>query len=108
MSLSGALRPGERMTAAELAREPRMLHVVAWFGGEAAGSSGRQDSRDYPRRLTRDEADSWREGWREGRRVRVCHSWHGFLTCLDDHPATLAPPGFTGWHDRVDTPRSRP
>lgn len=91
MSLSGVLGPRERLTAAELAREPRMLHVVAWFGGNAAGESGRPDPFTYARRLTRDEAAAWREGWREGRALRVCHSWHGFLPCPGDHPSTLSP-----------------
>lgn len=84
-----------RLTAAELAREPRSLGVIAWFDGEAQGSTGRHHTRfTYPRRLTRGEETCWREGFAEGRRERVCHSWHGFIPCDGTHPITVNPEPF--------------
>lgn len=83
----------DRLTAEELAREPRLLHVVAWFDGNARGGNPNARKADFPRRLTRGEATSWRQGFGEGRRERVCHSWHGFIPCPGDHPLTLAPAG---------------
>ena len=86
MALSGV---AQRLTAAEIAREPRSLAVVAWFAGNAAGEAGRPSPWTAPRRLTREEEESWREGWREGRALRVCLAWHGFNPCDGDHPPTL-------------------
>ena len=80
-----------RLTAAERAREPRHLHVVAWFDGNARGGNPSARPADFPRRLTTDEAKSWREGFTDGWRERVCHSWHGFIPCPGDHPRTIAP-----------------
>lgn len=94
MSLSGVAR---RLTAAERAREPRHLHVIAWFDGNARAHNPQAKPTDYPRRLTPDEAASWREGWADGWRERTCHSWHGFGPCSGDHPPTLAPPDHDPW-----------
>jgi hypothetical protein len=76
--------PG-RLTKAEVAREPRMLHVLAWFDGNARGSNPNARPMDMPRRLTVDEAASWREGWMEGLAERRCHEAHGFLPCPGEH-----------------------
>lgn len=68
-----------------------MLHIVAWFDGNAAGSYGRSSGgMDFPRRLDHGEAAAWREGFMEGQRERRCHEVHGFLPCLTPgvyHPA---------------------
>jgi hypothetical protein len=83
-----------RLTAAEVAREPRMLHVVAWFDGHAQSQGGRPSP--MPRRLTTDEAAAWREGWNDGWREKTCHDAHGFVPCtqeahdLNDRDAYLA------------------
>jgi len=82
MSLSNVAR---RLTKAEIAREPRSLAVIAWFDGNAVGS-GLKSRTTYPRRLTRDEAESWREGGRDGRRARVCHARHGVVPGPGDQP----------------------
>jgi hypothetical protein len=74
--------PG-RLTKAELAREPRHLHVVAWFDGYGQASYGASPM-PMPRRLTIDEARSWREGWVEGQRERRCHDAHGFTPCREE------------------------
>ena len=73
------------VTKAELAREPRMLHVLAWFDGHSRGSNPNARPMDMPRRLTADEGREWREGWREGRRERLCHDAHGFMPCPGEH-----------------------
>lgn len=94
MSLSGVTA---RPTAGELAREPRSLGLIAYFDGYAAGSHGAGHRRfDMPRRLTRDEERHWREGFTEGRRERVCHSWHGFVPHhhVGEHPLTVCPEQF--------------
>lgn len=80
MSMSPA--PG-RLTKAELAREPRHLHVVAYYDGYMQASYG-ADPSPMPRRLTVDEARSWREGWAEGQRERRCHAAHGFTPCREE------------------------
>lgn len=80
-----------RLGAGELAREPRHLGVIAYFDGYSRGSNPKAKRSEYPRRLTRDEGASWREGFAEGRTERVCHSWHGFVPCLGDHPLTIGP-----------------
>lgn len=54
-----------RLTAGEVAREPRSLAVVAWFDGWAQGCYGAPPA-TYVRRLTPDEAAAWRDGWAEG------------------------------------------
>lgn len=64
------------LTAAELAREPRMLHVVAWFDGYGQAHGAKPSP--MPRRLTADEARSWREGWNDSKREQACHARHGF------------------------------
>ncbi len=50
------------VTAAEMAREPRMMHVVAWFDGW--GQCNGMPPMDHPRRLTAAEGREWRAGWR--------------------------------------------
>ena len=81
----------QRLTDAERAREPRSLGVVAYFDGYASGAHGHSSARLYPRRLTRDEERSWREGFAEGRAERVCHSWHSFVPHhhVGEHPLTV-------------------
>lgn len=71
-----------RLTAAERAREPRHMHVVAWFDGYGQGHGGRPV--DHPRRLTTDEAREWRAGWAEARREAACHAAHGFIPCTPE------------------------
>lgn len=88
MSLSNTT---DRLTADEKAREPRMLHVVAWFDGYSRGSNPRARGETYARRLTPSEAREWRAGFNEGRRERVCLAWHGFAPCPHDHPPTVMP-----------------
>lgn len=65
-----------RLTAAERAREPRMLHLVAWFDGYGQAHGARPV--DMPRRLTTDEAREWRDGWNASKREQACHTRHGF------------------------------
>lgn len=94
MTLRGVLARGERMTAAELACEPRSLGVVAWFDGYGKGSNPHgHRPMDMPRRLTHSEAADWREGFAEGTRERRCHDVHGFWPCLQ--PGVTHPPGET-------------
>lgn len=93
MSLTGVAR---RLTAAERAREPRSLGVIAWFDGHAQGSAsrgGRRVARTYPRRLDPAEAAEWRQGWADGWREARCHDWHGFIPhhLAPDHPNTRPP-----------------
>lgn len=75
-----------RLTAAEKAREPRDMGIVAWFDGYSQGAYPGARPMDHPRRLTREEAEFWREGFAEGYRERVCLSWHGFYPCADADP----------------------
>lgn len=77
------------LTAAEKAREPRMLHVVAWFDGYTRGAYPSSTPDTFPRRLTTSEAREWRAGFNEGRRERVCLAWHGFTPCDHDHPTRM-------------------
>lgn len=86
-----------RLTTGELAREPRMLHVLAYFDGYTRGSYPGARRTEYPRRLTPDEGASWRDGFAEGRTERVCHSWHGFVPCPGDHPRSVAPAHHRPW-----------
>lgn len=90
MTLRGALAKGERMPAAELAREPRSQGVIAWFDGNVVGSGGGRRF-DFARRLTHAEEAAWREGFVEGYRERRCHEVHGFWPCLE--PGITHPPG---------------
>lgn len=85
--LTGVVR---RLTAEQLAREPRSLGVIAYFAGYDYGSNGRVSRLEFPREITPGEERDWREGFAEGRRERVCHSWHGFTPHehADDHPPT--------------------
>jgi hypothetical protein len=62
MALSNVVR---RLTAAELAREPRSLALIAYFDGW--GQATGLPPRDYPRVITAAEARHWREGWAEGK-----------------------------------------
>jgi hypothetical protein len=74
---------GRRLSAAELAREPRDMGIVAWYDGWGQGAGlARGKCGDYLRRLTADEAREWREGFREGARERACHRRHGFGPCV--------------------------
>lgn len=82
----------DELSDEDRAREPRDLGVIAYFDGYTAGS-GQGRRFDYPRVLTRSEETCWRAGFAEGRRERVCHSWHGFTPCEDDHPVTPRPSG---------------
>lgn len=102
-----------RLTVGEVAREPRSLAVIAYFDGYAAGS-GSTRRQTYPRRITRDEERSWRDGFTEGRTERVCHSWHGFVPHhhVGDHPLTVYPDRFPpmlrgGTHDHPARRRRR-
>lgn len=88
MSLSNVTT---RLTAGERAREHRHLGVIAYFDGYARGSNPQARLEQYPRRLTRDEAACWRDGFNEGRTERICHTWHGFTPCPGDHPPHLPP-----------------
>ena len=81
MSLWGVLGPGERLSAAELALDSRDQGVVAFFDGHTQAQNGGRPYFDFPRRLTQDEAASWREGYAEGRRERLCQERHGFGPC---------------------------
>lgn len=83
-----------RVSAAARAREPRHLHVVAYFDGWAQAAHGARPA-EYPRRLTLEEGEAWREGWREGAHDATnCpeHDAHWCSTC--PHP--------WGPHDRRD------
>jgi hypothetical protein len=62
MSLSNVV---PRLSAAERAREPRSLGVVAWFDGW--GQAQGWPPRTYPRLMTVAESRHWREGWAEGK-----------------------------------------
>lgn len=102
MSLTGVAR---RLTAAERAREPRSLAVIAWFDGYAQGSGSsipRRRAATYPRRLDPTEAVSWREGWADGWREARCHDWHGFIPhhLAPDHP-NVRPPADHDYSDLV-------
>jgi len=67
-----------RLTAAERAREPRSMGVIAFYdGGARAWNPGRPWA-TYPRRLDPAEASSWRDGWEQGRAAKRCHDAHGF------------------------------
>lgn len=89
MTLLGVTK---KLTAREVADEPRSLGVVAYFDGYIFGAYGNPArNQDFPRRLTRSEEIDWREGFNEGRTERVCHSWHGFNPCPGGHPASLNP-----------------
>lgn len=74
-----------RLTAAELAREPRSLALVAWFDGWGQATYGRQAAMTYARPVTTAEAGSWRRGWAEGWAERQCHEAHGFAPCPGEH-----------------------
>lgn len=75
MSLTGVAR---QLTAAELAREPRSLAVLAYYDGWSRGTNARATPTEYPRRLTADEARAWRDGYDEARGSTACHRIHGF------------------------------
>jgi hypothetical protein len=75
MSLTGVTR---HLTAAERAREPRSLGIMAWFDGHARAWNPDRPWATYPRRLNPAEARSWRQGWDEGRAEKRCHDLHGF------------------------------
>lgn len=80
-----SLRNVGHVTAAEMAREPRFMHVVAYFDGYGQANGGRP--MDHPRRLTADEGRSWREGWAEAATFNRCHAVHGFVACSPEvHP----------------------
>lgn len=73
------------LTARERQAEPRFLHIVAWYDGWSQAHGA--DPSPMPRRLTRSEAKSWREGHAEGVRERRCHAAHGFTPCREElHP----------------------
>lgn len=59
-----------RVTAGMMAREPKSLAIIAWYDGWAQAVYGAQP-KTYPRELTPREAESWREGWAEGREQRL-------------------------------------
>lgn len=73
-----------RLTAAELAREPRILHVVAWFDGYGQATGGAKAAVAHPRRFTLDEAAAWREGFSEAKQEQACHAVHGFMLCTQE------------------------
>lgn len=80
-----SLRNVGYVTASEMAREPRMCHVVAYFDGYGQGNGARP--MDHPRRLTADEGLSWREGFAEAQDFNRCHAVHGFVPCTPEvHP----------------------
>lgn len=62
MSLSNVVR---RLTASEVAREPRSLALIAWFDGW--GQATGLPPREYPRVISEAEARHWRQGWCEGK-----------------------------------------
>lgn len=62
MSLLGAL---DALTDGERARHPGSLAIQAYFDGRVQAAGG--GARMFPRFLTRDEEDAWREGWTEAR-----------------------------------------
>ena len=57
-----------RLTAADRAREPRSLAVVAWFDGW--GQALGMPPKPYPRHLSPAEGRAWREGFQQGRQDR--------------------------------------
>lgn len=61
MSLTNVIK---RLSCGERAREPRHLHVVAWYDGW--GQAQGMPRTRFHRRLTPSEAQAWREGWAEG------------------------------------------
>lgn len=62
MSLVGAV---DVLTDGERARHPGSLAIEAYFDGWNQASGG--PPRTYPRYLTRDEEESWRDGWSEAK-----------------------------------------
>lgn len=72
--LTGTAR---RLTASERAREPRSLGVIAYFDGWARHDNPHHTWATYPRRLTTDEARSWREGWDDARAEQHEHARRG-------------------------------
>jgi hypothetical protein len=80
MSLTNVAR---RLTASEIARESRSLAILAWFDGWGRAQNPAAPGMEYPRRLTAHEAESWREGWREGHADALCHRAHGFAEHTD-------------------------
>lgn len=75
MALTNVAR---RLTAGEIAREPRNLGVVAWFDGYARGNNPKAPATNFPRRLTTGEASDWRDGYRTAQTEASCHRAHGF------------------------------
>lgn len=55
----------DALTDGERARHPGSLAIAAYFDGwnQAAGGGARV----FPRYLTRDEEEAWRDGWAEGK-----------------------------------------
>lgn len=61
MSLTGVVR---RLTPEQEAAEPRSLALVAYFDGWARKALPLKAHYVYPRPLTPDEAEHWRDGYR--------------------------------------------
>lgn len=62
MTLQGSL---DVLTDGERARHPGSLAIAAYFDGASQAAGG--GARMFPRFLTRDEEESWRDGWNEAK-----------------------------------------
>lgn len=79
--------PGRALTAAEKAREPRSLAIVAWYDGWGQGQGMRPGNcGTYARRLTAAEQAEWRAGYAEGRACLLAHREHGFARPAETPP----------------------
>jgi len=68
MSLLGAV---DVLSDGERARQPRHLGIEAYFDGWSQASGG--PARWFPRFLTRDEEECWRDGWKEAKAERASY-----------------------------------
>lgn len=61
--MTAAVMPPPVLGDSERARHPQSLAIQAYFDGWSQASRG--PARDFPRLLTPDELESWRDGWLE-------------------------------------------
>jgi hypothetical protein len=61
-----ALVPSDPPSTTDMLLEPRSLSVVAWYDGWTRATTPGAKRREFLRRLTDDELESWREGWMQG------------------------------------------
>lgn len=60
--LTGTEEDGVELTVDEARRHPHPLLGPAWVDGYQASGAGDGERTPFPRRLTRLEADAWRDG----------------------------------------------